>query len=233
MLALGTLLGCGGPRGGEVVSNASNTSAQLVEEASGKEPPPNVAETAAHLDSFFNAGANDDASGLVSILLTARALKQLNPKHTVHFVAYDKEVGLDGSTLYVGSIVSDIRKHEGDQAIIGNLHSDMIGYDKGEFEAVVGTCNRAGAIDEAILRASRIVNSPIKQSDDCLRRSDHQHFWDADLLAVLMTDGTKYDYYPWYHDPGDTLDNVNIPYLRSMIRLNAATTALLTVAPES
>ena len=42
----------------------------------------------AHLDSFFNAGANDDASGLVSVLLTARALKQLNPKHTVHFREY-------------------------------------------------------------------------------------------------------------------------------------------------
>ncbi len=98
----------------------------------------------AHLDSFFNAGANDDVSGLVSILLTARALKQLNPKHTVHFVAYDlKEVGLDGSTLYVGNTVSTVRKQEGDQAIIGDLHSDMIGYNEGEFEAVMGTCDRA------------------------------------------------------------------------------------------
>ncbi len=48
-----------------------------------------------------------------------------------------------------------------------------------------------------------------------------------------MTDGTKYDYYPWYHDPADTMDKVNIPYLRSMIRLNAAAAVLLTVAPES
>ncbi len=29
------------------------------------------------------------------------------------------------------------------------------------------------------------------------------------------------------------MDKVNIPYLRSMIRLNAAAAALLTVAPES
>jgi len=42
----------------------------------------------AHLDSVGVPGANDDASGLVSILLTARALKQLHPEHTVHFVAY-------------------------------------------------------------------------------------------------------------------------------------------------
>jgi hypothetical protein len=53
VVALGTLLGCGGPRGGEVVSNASNATAQPVEEASGTEPPSNVAETAAaSIDEF-------------------------------------------------------------------------------------------------------------------------------------------------------------------------------------
>ena len=188
----------------------------------------------AHLDSVFNAGAEDDASGLVSILLTAKALKQLNPKHTVHFVAYDlEEIGTVGSTIYVGSIVSAIRQQEGDRAIIGDLHSDMIGYDEeGGFVAVMGTCNRAGSIDEAILRASEMIDSPLHLRDDCLRRSDHEHFWDAGLPAVLMVDGAKYDYYPWYHDPGDTLDKLNIPYLRSVIQLNAATAALL-VAPES
>ena len=188
----------------------------------------------AHLDSFYNAGASDDASGLVSVLLTARALKELNPKHTVHFVAYDlEEVGLIGSTRYVGSTVSAIREQEGDKAIIGDLHSDMIGYDEeGGFVAVMGTCNRAGSIDEAILRASEMIDSPLHLRDDCLRRSDHEHFWDAGLPAVLMVDGAKYDYYPWYHDPGDTLDKLNIPYLRSVIQLNAATAALL-VAPES
>src|SRR5215204_2843848 len=71
----------------------------------------------AHLDSVYNAGANDDASGLVSLLLTARALKQLNPQHTVHFVAYDLEkvyepeqASLVGSFLYVGSTVGAVRE---------------------------------------------------------------------------------------------------------------------------
>ncbi len=187
----------------------------------------------AHLDSFYNAGANDNASGLASILSTARALKQLRPEHTIHFVAYDlEEVGLVGSTLYVGSIVSDIREREGERAIIGNLHTDMIGYDAGEFEAVMGTCgDRAGSIDEAVLRASKIIGSPIEINEDCLGRSDHEHFWDAGLPAAILTDGTKYDGYPWYHEPGDTMDKLNIPYLRSMIQLTAATVALLT-APQ-
>jgi hypothetical protein len=187
----------------------------------------------AHLDSFYNPGASDDASGLVSLLMTARTLKELDPKHTVHFVAYDlEEVGLVGSAVYIGSVVSATREREGEGAIIGNLHSDMIGYDRGQREAVIGTCNRAGSIDEAILRASEMMGSPLNLNEDCLGRSDHQHFWDAGLPAAILTDGTKYDLYPWYHDPADTVDKLNIPYLRSMIQLTAATTALLTITPE-
>lgn len=104
----------------------------------------------AHLDSVYNAGASDDASGLVSILLTAKALRQLEPEHTVHFVAFDlEEIGLYGSSRYVDTVVSDVREREGEEAIIGNINSDMVGYDEGGFRAVMGTCNQAGPLDEA------------------------------------------------------------------------------------
>jgi len=187
----------------------------------------------AHLDSVYNAGASDDASGLVSILLTAKALRQLEPEHTVHFVAYDlEEIGLFGSSRYVNSVVSHIREREGEDAILGNINSDMVGYDEGEFEAVMGTCNQAGLLDEAVLRASEAIDSPLGLRDDCLARSDHQNFWDAGYPALILTDGTKYDDYPWYHESGDTVDKLNIPYLRAMIQLNAASAALL-AAPRS
>ena len=190
----------------------------------------------AHLDSFYNPGANDDASGLASILSTARALQGLEPEHTVHFVAYDlEEVGMVGSTLYVGSVVDDLRKREGEGAIIGNIHSDMIGYDDGgEFEAVMGTCgSRDGPLVEAIFRGSQIIGSPIELVEDCLGRSDHQQFWEAGLPAAVLTDGTKYDGYPWYHDPGDTTDKLNVAYLRSVVQLTAVAAALLAESQNS
>ena len=100
----------------------------------------------------------------------------------------------------------------------------------------------SGASDGAILNRrvmtapvaphSEAIDSPIKLGEDCLGRSDHEHFWEAGLPAAVLTDGTKYDGYPWYHEPGDTMDKVNIPYLRSMIQLTAAAAALL-AAPES
>jgi Zn-dependent M28 family amino/carboxypeptidase len=93
----------------------------------------------AHLDSVHNAGANDDASGLTSILLTAKTLKEIEPEHTVHLVAYDlEEVGLFGSTHYVNT-VDAVREREAERAIVGNLQSDMIAYEGGGFDAVLGT----------------------------------------------------------------------------------------------
>jgi hypothetical protein len=182
----------------------------------------------AHLDSVHNAGANDDASGLVSILMTAKALKKIHPEHTVHFVAYDlEEVGLVGSSHYVRNTVRSIREQDSDRAIIGDLQSDMIGYEEGAFDAAIGTCEQAGPIDDALQRASKMLDSPIKLREVCLGRSDHEHFWDAGLPAVVLTDGAIYDGYPCYHKPCDRLDELNISYLRSMIQLIAAATALL------
>ena len=188
----------------------------------------------AHLDSTYNPGANDNASGLVSILSVAEAIKKIHPEYTVHFVAYDlEEIGAVGSARYVDSVVGDIIEREGEGAIIGNLNIDMVGYDEGGgTEAVMGTCNQAGSLDDALVRASEVIGSPIELNDVCLSRSDHQNFWDAGFPAVVLTDGSLYDGYPWYHEPGDTVDKLDISYLRSMIQLTAAATALL-AAPES
>jgi Peptidase family M28 len=186
----------------------------------------------AHLDSTYNPGANDNASGLVSILSVAEAIKRIHPEYTVHFVAFDlEEIGAVGSARYVESVVDDIIEQEGERAIIGNLNTDMVGYDEGGSEAVMGTCNQAGSIDDTLVRASEVIGSPIELTDVCLRRSDHQNFWDAGFPAVVLTDGSLYDGYPWYHEPGDTVDKLDISYLRSMIQLTAAATAML-ATPE-
>ncbi len=73
----------------------------------------------------------------------------------------------------------------------------------------------------------------IELREVCLGRSDHQHFWDAGLPAVVLTDGSVYVGYPCYHDPCDTIDKVNVSYLRSVIRLTAATALLANPRSES
>jgi Iap family predicted aminopeptidase len=190
----------------------------------------------AHLDSVGNAGANDNASGLVLLLLTARALEGLDLEHTVHFVAYDlEEVGLIGSTRFVHTEVLSVRDQEGEEAIIGNINADMIGYEQNQFNAFVETCDQAGSLDEALTKASRAIDPPLTLTEGCPQRiagrSDHVPFRDAGLPAVVLVDGAKFDDYPCYHKPCDTADKVNVTYLRTMIRLVATASALLG-APE-
>lgn len=182
----------------------------------------------AHMDSVSNAGANDNASGLTSLLEVAEAVAEARPENTVHFVAYDlEEEGLIGSSRYVESTVKDLLAREGESAIIGSINSDMIGYEANAFDAVIGTCDKSGPLDDAFRQAARETNSPVKLQEKCLGRSDHIHFWDANLPALVLTDGSVYDNYPYYHAPSDTADKLNVPYLQAVIQLTTATTLTL------
>ena len=182
----------------------------------------------AHMDSVSNAGANDNASGLISLLEVAEAAAETRPENTVHFVAYDlEEEGLIGSSRYVETTVKNILESKGKSAIIGNINSDMIGYEEDAFDAVIGACDRSGPLDDAFRQAARETNSPIELQEKCLGRSDHEHFWDLDLPALVLTDGSVYDNYPYYHAPSDTADKLNIPYLQAVIQLTTATTLIL------
>ena len=182
----------------------------------------------AHMDSVDNAGANDNASGLTSLLEVAEAVAEVRPEHTVHFVAYDlEEKGLIGSSRYVESTVKDLRDREGEGAIIGNINSDMIGYEKDAFDAVIGTCDQAGTLDDAFRRAAQEIDSPIELEEKCLGRSDHEHFWEAGLPALVLTDGSVYDNYPHYHAPSDTAEKLNVRYLQATIQLTTAATIRL------
>ena len=79
--------------------------------------------------------------------------------------------------------------------IIRKLLSYMVGYDgEGELDATIKTCDRAGTIFEAILCASKIIDSPTTLTEECDISSDHVHFWDAGLPAVMLIDGTKRGY---------------------------------------
>ncbi len=189
----------------------------------------------AHMDSVGNAGAEDNASGLVMLLLAAEALEGLEMEHTVHFVAYDlEEIGLVGSFEYLWAEVLPLREREGEEAIIGNINAAMIGYEEDEYNAVVSSCKPTGPLDEALVQASKAVDPALSLGEDCTSRlraySDHAVFLDKGLPAVLLVDGAKWDDYPCYHKPCDTADKLNVAYLRTMIRLVATASALLAAA---
>ena len=113
----------------------------------------------AHMDSVHNAGAEDNASGLVMLLLTAKALKGLELEHTVHFVAYDlEEIGLVGSYKYLWTEVLPLQEREGEEAIIGNIDADMVGYEENKFNGVISSCKPSESLDDALMQASKALD---------------------------------------------------------------------------
>jgi hypothetical protein len=192
----------------------------------------------AHLDSVGNAGANDNASGLTLLLMTARVLKHLELKHTVHFVAFDlEERGKLGSYDYVSTVVDSVQEREGREAIIGNINADMVGYEENEWNAFIETCDLSGSLDEALTQAAKAIDPPVALGEGCPEglagRSDQVPFREAGLPAVLLIDGTKADNYPCYHERCDTMDKLNIAYLQAMIRIVVTASALLALSAEA
>ena len=189
----------------------------------------------AHMDSVHNAGAEDNASGLVMLLLTAKALKGLELEHTVHFVAYDlEEIGLVGSYKYLWTEVLPLQEREGEEAIIGNINADMVGYEENKFNGVISSCKPTESLDEALMQASKALDPALALEEECTSRlradSDHAGFLDEGLPAIILTDSAVFDGYPCYHRPCDTADKVNVAYLRSITQLVATASALLAVA---
>ena len=192
----------------------------------------------AHMDSVVDtAGANDNASGLTLLLMTARVLKHLELKHTVHFVAYDlEERGLVGSQDYVSTVVDSVQEREGREAIIGNINADMVGYEENEWNAFIETCDLSGSLDEALTQAAKAIDPPVALGEGCPEglagRSDQVSFREAGLPAVFLIDGAKADNYPCYHERCDTMDKLNVAYLQAMIRIVATASALLALSAE-
>jgi Iap family predicted aminopeptidase len=175
----------------------------------------------AHMDSVHNAGAEDNASGLVLLLLTAKALKGLELEHTVHFVAYDlEEIGLVGSYKYLWTEVLPLQEREGEEAIIGNINADMVGYEENKFNGVISSCKPSESLDDALMQASKALDPALALEEECTSRlradSDHAGFLDEGLPAIILTDSAVFDGYPCYHRPCDTADKVNVAYLRSI-----------------
>lgn len=65
-----------------------------------------------------------------------------------------------------------------------------------------------------------------------LRRSDHAHFWDADIPAVMLTDGANLRN-PNYHTPNDTIGSINFTFAHNVVKACVATLAELTELQNS
>lgn len=178
-----------------------------------------------HFDTVSNCpGADDDASGVAAVLTAAYLLSQYSFNHTIRFVAFSgEEQWMLGSYRYVEEAVQN-----GDN-IAAVLNDDMIGYaltqDQGSKIKIYDNGDPRWVTNFTI-NISQIYYDDIQLTaiPSGSTASDQLYFWEAGFEGIFYH---EYKFNDYYHEPEDTIANMNISYAIKCSRLSIATLAAL------
>lgn len=210
-----------------------------------KREPPLI--LGAHYDTVSRSpGADDNASGVAVMLEAVRLLSSLHLSVPLVFIGFaQEEQHCLGSTLYA------IKARRMGVRIQGVVVLECVGYasqqprsqqplsglpvaipDTGNFLGVVGNPEAAELKERFEKETGRYVpDLPLigflvpdaGHGFPDTRRSDHSPFWDAGYPALMMTDTANFRN-PAYHQPGDTLETLDLSY---MVKVTKAIVAYL------
>jgi Zn-dependent M28 family amino/carboxypeptidase len=196
---------------------------------------------AAHYDTVAQSpGADDNASGVAVMIEAARTLADLDQPYRWVFIGFaQEEQNCLGSTLYA------INARRSGLNLRGMIALECVGYasqkpgtqkrltefplaipDVGNFLGVVGNPegaalkqgfeSAAGHFVPALPVVGLVVPNAGLDFPDT-RRSDHAPFWDAGYPALMLTDTANFRN-PWYHQPGDRLETLDLPYMAKVAK---------------
>jgi hypothetical protein len=207
--------------------------------------PQEIVILSAHLDSIVvrngNAmlvapGADDNGTGVATLLEAARLFSTMKFERTIRLVFFTgEENGYWGSRAYVST--------HSMAGVIGDINLDMFGYDKIGQRCVqlhVGTLPDSDKIGRCFQNTAKANNIDFNYdyiTEGATNRSDQESFWIKEVGAALVTEdfikednpgGCKvFDPNPYYHSPGDTVQNFNHDFAFDVARAGLATTASL------
>ena len=197
-------------------------------------------------------GADDNASAVAAMLEIARLLARGRFERTLQFVGFTlEEYGYQGSRRFARQA-----RREG-REIVAVLDLEMVGFTcprqrlppgvrgrrTGDFIGVVGNKWSRTLVEAFVTSARRAVPAlPVETLVvawngyllPIVRLSDHAPFWDVGFPAVMITD-TAFLRNPHYHQPSDTLDTLDLPFLTQVATATAVAAADLArpVTPPS
>lgn len=198
----------------------------------------------AHYDSVPGCpGADDNASAIAALLISAKVLAEISPAPPVCFVAFNaEEDGLVGSSDFVRSYLPDAGLTISEAHIL-----EMVGYATdepdtqklppglpleapgvGNFLAVMGNSD-SGNLVEDVLSAGKtyLPEFPLfglklfpglENLAPDLVRSDHLPFWQKKIPALMWTDTADFRN-PHYHRSSDTPGTLNYSFLKRVTQL--------------
>jgi Zn-dependent M28 family amino/carboxypeptidase len=195
-------------RGGEKASTGGN----VVGFVRGKKNPERFVVVTAHYDhlgvkggQIYN-GADDNASGVATLLALAAHFSRAQPDNSIVFAALDNEEGGGaGATTLVKSLL------EAKRDVALNVNLDMVGHsERGELYAA-GTYHYPSLkplLEKAAARSAvRLLlghDRPEQKSDDWTAQSDHKAFHREKIPFVYFGVEDHKD----YHKPSDDFETI-------------------------
>jgi Zn-dependent M28 family amino/carboxypeptidase len=216
--------------------NMSNRN--VIGEKLGTQKPAEIVLMTAHLDNMPSGalapGADDNGSGSVAVMETAKILAPAQFQRTVRFVFFTgEEQDMCGSQAYAAAAVA---KNEN---IVAVYNLDMIGWDSDSQPIVrlhTRTTGDAGyAADAAIANtfiavvSDYALNLTPRIAADRDAETDTYSFWTRGMPAILAIedDGASDDFNPYYHTTSDKVATLNPTYLTNFVKASVGTVAVL------
>ena len=171
----------------------------------------------AHYDTTETSpGANDDGSGIATLLAIANILSEFSFKNIIRFVAFSgEEIGTYGSHFYARDC------YDAGDNIIAVLNIDTVGFttDAGEQSLYLLKTDRSQWISLMAFEICKDYNQylDINIKPIANRRNDHQSFLEYGFNSVQFVQLERGDY-P-LHTPNDTIDKINYSYLSKVVKL--------------
>ncbi|MGE5194705.1 MAG: M20/M25/M40 family metallo-hydrolase, partial [Deltaproteobacteria bacterium] len=169
-------------------------------------------------------GADDNASGTVSLLELARRLgsrKEKLPRRVVFIAFTGEEMGLIGSARYTKEPIFPLEK------TIAMLNMDMVGRLRDDKLTVFGV-GTSPIWEEMLKRLGKEGHFEMSLKPEGMGPSDHQSFFLKQIPVLHFFTGTHGD----YHRPSDDWDKINIPGTERVVELVEKITVEVARLPE-
>ena len=201
------------------------TSSNVIAEIRGSERPEEIVLIGGHLDSWdLGTGAIDDGSGVVMVMETLRAMKELGivPKRTIRGVLFmNEENGLRGGRTYFANVAKreEVQKH------VAAIESDA-----GAAPPVGFITTLEGKNLERVSARMNVLSRIAKMRFDSSKHTgaDTSPLTDAGVPGFGLVPDPRH-YFDFHHTPADTLDKVDP---KALAQNTAAMAALAYVLAE-
>ena len=215
-------------------SVGGNTRFNVVATLPGYLYPDEVVFICGHYDSISDdpyndaPGADDNASGTVAVIETARVLANHTFERTIMFGAWaGEEQGLYGSAAYVDDIAA------AGVNVVACYNFDMIAYsgsDPAPPDLVIYTNSASLPVANTLADAiTYYVPNDVEPVIDtsALTASDHASFWDHGYQAILAIEEEAWgsDFNPYYHTTNDLVIYCDFPYATACTKAGLAAVA--------